>query len=150
MNASTCSKSLVLVLLAIVGSIACDRRENHYAKRSDLGDAIRRGWIPSWVVSDATDIREMHDLDTNRYCGVFTFSTAGAAELTAACNDAEIVEQRHPRERPTYWWPRELIRGHTKGSRFRVVICKGPNDRYGDYAAIDAQASKAYFWWLPG
>jgi hypothetical protein len=123
---------------------------------SDLGDAIARGWIPTWVPSDATDIREVHDLDTNTNCGVFTFSTAGAEELARACTDTEIVERRLPHERPTVWWPNQLTRGHAQGTRFRFAVCKGPSrdapgrDPYGDYAAIDPETNKAYFWWLPG
>lgn len=53
----------------LVAILACsDTHAMSYARYEDAvrDGAISRGWIPAFVPSSATNIREAHDIDTNR------------------------------------------------------------------------------------
>jgi hypothetical protein len=64
------------------------QREERYATYNDAVEqgAVRRGWIPAYVPRNATNIAEVHDLDTNgqllRFQAPPEGLTAMAARLT--------------------------------------------------------------------
>jgi hypothetical protein len=66
------SRILLTVLLA---SLGCDFPEETqsaiYSTREAAQDSVERGWLPPWLPSDARDIQELHNLDSNRVCAVF-------------------------------------------------------------------------------
>ncbi len=147
----------VIALATALLSSACDRRESHYAALSEVGDAVALGWLPGWITSDATNIREVHDLDTNRSCGMFTFADAGSSELANGCREFRPSQYPLPHEQSAPWWPKELTGSGSTTPRFRLMVCKersadkaGQWDNSGDLVAVDDKARVAYFWRLPG
>lgn len=57
---------LLFALCLILTS--CDLvMDSSYATKQEAVDAemIAKGWIPAWVPEEATDLREVHDLDSN-------------------------------------------------------------------------------------
>jgi hypothetical protein len=56
-------------------------------------DMVNKGWIPGWVPHEATDLREVHDLDSNTSALAFT------KPLRYHCSCLRIARQRHSAQR---------------------------------------------------
>jgi|SRR5438093_9573747 len=92
--------------------------ESHYADVTAARAAGAIGWdqwIPEIVPDSATDIRELHNIDTNRTWGCFRFGQGedGSVRRTLAALGAR--PGRGPvSERPRFfftelaWWPRSM------------------------------------------
>jgi hypothetical protein len=68
------------------------------------GDAVRRGWVPDWVPSNSTDIREVHDLDSNESALSFNFPASTKLVLPTQCQPvqaSDVPPDRFGRS----WWP---------------------------------------------
>jgi hypothetical protein len=78
--------------------------------------AVARGWIPEWLPASAKDIRESHNLDTNRVWLKFEYDSADRTALEAACARASGSELAFPGEDARRsWWPRELTADGPQG-----------------------------------
>ena len=148
-----------LVLVAIAGLLnSCgERPEQHYATLSDVGDAMALGWMPRWITTDASDIRELHDIDTNATWGQFTFGEVGARELAVSCKETDEAGFRFPPERAAAWWPTQLTGRGSPQAGYRVMTCQersldkpGRWKTSGAYVAVNDGTRTAYFWRLPG
>ena len=94
---------LGLVSAFLLGLAACARcypgsAECPYAVFEDVEHArsmgaFERGWLPEWLPSEATEIHEFHDLDTNAQA--ITFSIEGVEEFnwSSECRPAKSVER---------------------------------------------------------
>ena len=65
---------------------------------------VEKGWVPAWIPRDATDLREVHNLDTN--VSELSFAKPSTTELSlpADCKPvsfSDTVPARIRRE----WWP---------------------------------------------
>jgi hypothetical protein len=58
---------VILATSALAGGGCRETLEKHYSSSAEAerDGAISRGWIPSWISSSATQIAEVHNLDTN-------------------------------------------------------------------------------------
>jgi len=69
----------LITACAVIFLSGCDETmRSEYRTVSEASSEIERGWIPSILPPSTTDIREVHDLDTNRGEGKFTFSSVDA------------------------------------------------------------------------
>jgi len=148
---------LVILLVPLVLYVCSDRRGNDYASLADVGDAMAHGWLPRWITSDATGIREIHNLDTNETWGVFTFGRSGSDELVVACREVPETSIPFPRSRPGNWWPRELVDSSDNSGEYRLMKCQersldkpGQWETSSAFAAIRDKAHVAYFWRVSG
>src|SRR5580765_2814838 len=69
--------SLVAATLLLFSAIACSERlESKYATGAEaLKVDAGHGWLPVFLPKDATQIQELHDLDSNDFWGTFDGST---------------------------------------------------------------------------
>ena len=67
-------------------------------------DRVNKGWIPGWVPQAATDLREVHDLDSNTSALAFTKPAAIPLQLPADCQ-ATTFNNSDPVAFNRYWWP---------------------------------------------
>lgn len=95
-------------LLLIASASACfwERPESSY---SSLGEAKRnraidKGWIPAWLPPSATDIREVHDIDTNESMLVFVSDPEHDWALPSDCQPVSY-SQVPPARFSRRWWP---------------------------------------------
>src|SRR5690606_35713915 len=58
--------------------------------------AVQRGWIPAWVPPEATDLREVHNVDTNESALLFTLPAKLNWRPPASCRDADAGEFSEP------------------------------------------------------
>jgi hypothetical protein len=88
-------KILTLILIIVLGGMFgileyCEYIENpksHFenydeAKASGL---MERGWIPTFIPKSSTEIREIHNIDTNRVRMTFKFSPGDTKEIIKNC-----------------------------------------------------------------
>ena len=69
-------KRFIFLPLILIFLISCrEIVESHYENRDDAlrDNAISRGWIPDNIPISASQIHEIHDLDTNELAGSFVF-----------------------------------------------------------------------------
>lgn len=65
-------------------------------------DMVNKGWIPDWVPHEATDLREVHDLDSNTSALAFTKPPAIPLQLPADCQ-ATTFNDRDPVAFNRHW-----------------------------------------------
>ena len=142
---------LALVLVTSCMIVGCsDLKEVRYRTiaEAQADGAFERGWLPRVLPSTVTDIREIHDLDTNEVWG--SFSIAGVdkstlANMTSSCRaDTSPIRTEAP---GASWWPTYL-----SGSLDRVRISEegvsifscGPEPRV--FLATSPRTNTGYFW----
>ena len=87
--------------------------------------AVARGWIPSWVPTNATNLREAHDLDTNESLLLFHVPASSQIALPESCKPAAAESIATPNlERD--WWPLD----ETSRKTYRLYQCSqgDPNE----------------------
>ena len=96
-------------LLMIIGISGCDlleRPEMSYVNMTEAIEhgAIDRGWVPEWIPAQATNIREIHDIDTNESMMAFDLPNTVDWRLPNGCKLISYSELRQPRFSRN-WWP---------------------------------------------
>ncbi len=144
---------LIVIVVFLLLQVCDDRREENFARLAESGDAISRGWLPSWIASDATDIRLLHDLDTNETWGAFRFGDAGARELAEACKDVPDTSVPFPRSPEAKWWPPVLLNTSDTCEGYRIMKCQqrslgspGRWETSDAFAAVSHNTRATYFW----
>ena len=140
---------LPLALLAF--SLSCNEtRQSSYATRREATrqGAAAHGWLPDAVPPDATNIREIHDLDSNATWLVFEL------EESARQRFLEHLGQTVPRAdgnltitRPSGvdWWPAELV-GRVADSTRRNPPCSAWQiERHGVLILCEKER-RVFFW----
>ena len=97
----TTSHLVPIVLFAMVMA-ACTKDEvldASYESRAEAeaAGAIARGWIPEWLPANASDIHEVHDLDTNEGALAFSLPPGANWRPPSACRTAQGGEFSEPR-----------------------------------------------------
>nr|KAJ9617622.1 hypothetical protein H2204_013576 [Knufia peltigerae] len=108
---------LLFALCLILTSCDLDLvMDSSYATKQEAVDAemIAKGWIPAWVPEEATDLREVHDLDANVSALAFSRPRSKQLLLPSGCRPVD-----HSAVQPALfnrsWWPSEaaLKRAYT-------------------------------------
>ena len=106
--------------------LACDENiESVYESYNDLvaDRALERGWIPARLPSTATDIAELHNLDTNRVWGRFR-NKSNSVEWLLGCEDAAGKRDTRTIPRRVEWWDEQSVLDASVAMR-----CNGENRR---------------------
>lgn len=103
-------------------------------------DRVNKGWIPGWVPHEATDLREVHDLDSNTSALAFTKPPAIPLQLPADCQ-ATTFNDSDPVAFNRYWWP-----GNARLNKsYRVFRC-APESGKSVFVAINRAEDRVLFW----
>ena len=99
----------VVVALASLSACELDTFDSPYASVSDAakdGMVVKR-WIPPWVPLSGTDVREVHNFDSN--ASALSVDLPGAEELKLPV-ECETVKYEDvvPNYFDRHWWPSEL------------------------------------------
>jgi hypothetical protein len=75
----------MLLLMALTTS--CDVVDDIYPDfdAAQRDNALRRGWLPSWLPKSATDIKSRQDIDRNDYSFAFAMPANEALDLPENC-----------------------------------------------------------------
>ena len=83
--------TIAALLLTACGDIT-EERYDTYAEARDAG-MIERGWMPDFVPTSATDIHDVHDLDTNAQTLIFSVPTSEVPATTARFRPAPTEDR---------------------------------------------------------
>ena len=144
----------ILMLCTALLSGACrniDVVTNSYATVAEArsAGAIDRGWMPPGLPAGAHDIREAHDLDSNRQWGLFSFEPADRAAMTAWLDSTVVPLESLSCDVPSRieWWPL-LLRGRLDGERVRATGLEARRLRGGGdlIVLVNWSQGRAYYW----
>lgn len=103
-------------------------------------DMVNKGWIPAWVPHEATDLHEVHDLDSNTSALAFTKPRVVLLKLPADCQ-ATASGDSDPVAFDRYWWPGNAA----LKSSYRVFHCT-PEFGESVFVAINRTEDHVLFW----
>ncbi len=103
-------------------------------------DMLNKGWIPDWVPHEATDLREVHDLDSNTSALAFTKPRVVLLKLPADCQ-ATASGDSDPVAFDRSWWPGE----GTLNESYRVFRCT-PESGKSVFVAVNRNEDRVLFW----
>jgi hypothetical protein len=140
---------IAIIVLTLAGCRDIDVVTESYAslKEAAASGAIERGWLPRMLPEGARDIREAHDLDSNRRWGLFDFPQSDAAALRAALG-SEISLAGHSCNPPRRieWWP-VMLRERLDAEQIAATGLRAYAAREGDLVfAVNWNQGRAYYW----
>lgn len=102
-------RSSRLTVLFVVALAGCDPIEVLETSYPDLAEAESRGgvssgWIPKWLPTSSTNLREIHDIDTNESALAFDISGDTGWRPPSQCNAVPVSAVTPSRFDPE-WWP---------------------------------------------
>ncbi len=87
----------IFVLLALLGVISSalmlmkylESSKNEFATFEEMKEAglIQKGWLPDYFPKSATNIREGHNIDTNRVWATFKYESSDLQSIEAQCKE---------------------------------------------------------------
>jgi len=145
---------ILLVLVSCLLESCSDTRTSNYASVLEARRAgeFERGWLPAALPDDATNIREIHNVDTNEVWGLFLFPQGTRERLEKQLIPTTTLEvSRRPIRNPHVdWWPEFLTGTHTPGSLSKSDFAfYRSQDRTVYYFALDRHNGRAFFWAVP-
>lgn len=117
-------------------------------KEAEEEGALERGWIPRGLPPGAHDIREAHDLDTNRHWGLFSFPVKESDALKRLLEPTELSLEGHVCDAPRRieWWP-VLLRDRLDPERVRATGLRTYRSADGTLLfAVNWNQGRAYYW----
>lgn len=139
-------------LLGLTSPAGCRDLDVVTASYATLGEAIQagaveRGWVPRGLPPGTREIREAHDLDSNRRWGLFDFPPEEADALRALLGPELTVHGlRCDPPRRIEWWP-VLLRGALDADQVRATGLQAYAARDGELVfAINWRQGRGYYW----
>jgi hypothetical protein len=102
--------------------------------------AMSRGWIPTWLPRTASEIREVHNTDTNQSMLGFRFDGAEEFDDSSCIR----VEPRDPPQPPfsVSWWPGDVPANGVTTHRHSFYVC----DQGAAFLAVSAPLGEGFYW----
>jgi len=143
----------MIAAAAVLAQTACRNLDVVTASYATMAEAkqagaLDRGWIPRGVPTGAHDIREAHDLDSNRRWGLFNFSPADAETLKAMLQQDEMSLTGVQCDIPSRieWWP-VLLRGALDPEHVKAAGLKAYRTRAENLiVAVNWSQGRVYYW----
>jgi len=144
-------------LAAGLGASACRNLDVVTASYATLAQAraagaIERGWVPEGLPEGSYELREAHDLDSNRRWGLFSFPQAQRDTLRALLQPEEMSLSGVRVDIPARieWWP-ILFRGPLDDEQIRTAGLKAHRAAQGDLVfVVNWEQGRAYYWKAEG
>ena len=152
MRRLSCRPAMV-AFAALAAVSACRDLDVVTASYATLADArqsgaVERGWIPEGLPEGAYELREAHDLDSNRRWGLFSFPAEERAALQALLRPDETSLEGVRCDIPPRieWWP-VILRGELDAERIRVTGLRAYRAARGDLLfLVQWNQGRAYYW----
>ena len=137
----------VLMFVASCGDLEVVTASYATLDEAIAAEAVDRGWLPRGLPRGSHDIREAHDLDSNRRWGLFEFPQAEAPTLQALLDhEVPFGGQRVNPPRRIEWWP-VLLRGSLDHDQLIATGLRAYQARDGDLVfAVNWKQGRAYYW----
>lgn len=115
----------------------------HFASFAQAEDIASRGWIPSWVPKNATDIFETHNLDSNNRMLRFSFPADSHLALPPGCKEVAFTDLPSPPFERT-WWTVNVSDSKQFDAKSVFFDCSEEDDY--TYVALTQNLGRAYVW----
>ena len=117
---------------------------------AEAAGAVERGWLPAGLPRSVHDLREAHDLDTNRRWGLFDFAPderpALEALLAVPEDGAWMQDLRCDIPARIEWWP-VLLRGAIRPDALKEAGLDAYRGREGGLVlVVNWKQGRAYYW----
>jgi hypothetical protein len=148
------SKKEMVVLVLFAGQLfaggCSDRQEFSFAnvKEARSSGAVARGWVPDDLPESATDLHELHNLDTNEVWGTFRLpGSEHAPSVTLTRVEASKINGHAVKSPRARWWP-EALTGNLDSrvlekNGFQLYSTPAP---FEFWIAIDRNGGRGFFW----
>ena len=152
------AQRLVLtLLLLVVGAVACHNIDVVTASYATLEEAkkagaIERGWVPDGLPAGTTELRDAHDLDSNRHWGLFLFPESEGEVLRRLLQSEETRLAGKTIDIPgrVEWWP-VLLRGPLDAEKIKSTGLRAYRSQRGDRLfLVNWKQGRAYYWSIGG
>jgi hypothetical protein len=143
----------LLTLVASIPAAACRDLDVVTASYATLAEAeaagaIERGWVPRGLPPGTHELREAHDLDSNRRWGLFSFppDQSGALRSLLSPGQIPLAGIRCDIPRRIEWWP-VLLRGTLDAEGIRTAGLHAHRDSSGELLfLVNWEQGRAYYW----
>ena len=132
----------VLVTALLIGCTN-DTLDSSYDSMGDAiaSQAVAKGWIPRWLPPEASDLKEVHNLDSNSSALAFEIPDAQVWTLPDHCHPVKFSDTA-PSKFSRSWWPSpEEI-----SSSFDFYQCKADASPDFTFAAIHKSGRRGLHW----
>jgi hypothetical protein len=133
--------------LAVAGILitgcSSDEQDTHYISltAAQMAGAVHQGWIPEWLPKNAHNLKEKHDLDTNRSILRFNFPESDKWVPSSSCLRIHPSEVRGP-GMTAPWWPKDVPSPNAATPRHTYYACSGASE----FLAVDFPRGEALYW----
>jgi len=140
--------AILLVVLAIPVAMigACHYIENPKTNYNSMAEvqadgAVTRGWVPSFIPKETTEITEQHNIDTNN--GFISFKLPNRG-LIVNGNPCKPIDHNGVKWFDSYpiWWPSEIQGSSPESSKLPYYYC--------DSGIVGTEHKGRQYIWLPG
>jgi hypothetical protein len=115
----------ILIAAFLVGLAACsetfDTTYKSYSEAVSAG-AVSRGWVPNWLPEQASDILEVHNIDSNAVMLRFSYPETVTVALPANCRRTTLAEVTAPPFKRS-WWPADVPEGNSSTPKHEYWNC---------------------------
>ncbi len=138
------------VCLLVGGCDKIESRENAYSSYAQVQASGNKGmWVPPYLPSTATNIREYHYVDSPSVWIAFNPASEDSAWLAKAHCSSTPEAPEFPSSKRIYveWWPKDLTaerESSDRHTRYQYYNCRG---ELGGVLAIEVSESGAAFFW---
>ncbi len=144
---------VLLFSLVVASAAACGNSDvvtESYAtlEEATKAGAIERGWVPDGLPDGTFELREAHDLDSNRQWGLFSFPQAQAESLHRLLDSEEASVAGMTIDIPgrVEWWP-VLLRGSLDPEKIRSTGLRAYRSKNGRRVfLVNWEQGRAYYW----
>lgn len=147
--------TIFILCILVIGFIFYLEYTEQPSSHWDNTNKLQYNWIPTWFPSNATNIYEQHDIDTNEIWIKFEILDDNTTHLMENFNELsheEVVALHIKTPFMCNWWFKELIeQAPTDDTALYAKIYQGNNQLISNktYLAID-KASSTYYIWITG
>lgn len=131
---------VVAVLCAVLVGCAWEQPSSSFDNLDGAVESgmVAAGWLPAWIPSSATRLKERHDIDTNAVILRFEFDMSiGSPAFFKGCKIVSAKRVESPRL-DAWWWPEN----EALLSMPHLYQCADDSA----YLAIPAEGGVAYVW----
>ena len=90
---------------------------------AERNGAIRAGWLPQWLPKTATNVAEIHNIDTNAVMWGATVPLGQEVSLPEGCKAAARSQLPPPQFKPVWWPEPQSWSSPTPGEGFFYFSC---------------------------
>ena len=150
------ARRLTAAVIALVASmlVACSDKDvvtETYATVEEAvsAGAVERGWVPRGLPPSTRELREAHDIDSNRRWGLFNFPPEEGDHLRKLIADPGQSGEPKPLtcDIPARieWWP-VLLRGSIPADRVTDAGLSVHRTHDGMNLVVNWKQGRAYYW----